>query len=213
MAARLPLRVLDAAQPHQPMLERLGCRHLGQVRALPRKALAQRFGPELLDALDQAYDPAVDAQQPQTWEVVPETFSAQIELPWRVEQAQALLVHAQPLLQQLSAWLAARHQGVLRLTLAWATVGTLALIALVINSIRRQDDPNPLHRAHHRYMIRTFWWSLVWLVLSLPLFFLYVLPGLLAYAVVGIWYLYRSLKGWMRFADSRFPDNPPVDVP
>ncbi|MBH9552661.1 DNA polymerase Y family protein [Inhella sp. 4Y17] len=116
---RLPLRVLDAAQPHQPMLERLGCRHLGQVRALPRKALAQRFGPELLDALDQAYDPAVDAQQPQTWEVVPETFSAQIELPWRVEQAQALLAHAQPLLRQMEAWLAARQMGVLRFSLAW----------------------------------------------------------------------------------------------
>ena len=51
------------------------------------------------------------------------------------------------------------------------------------------------------------------LALSLPLFFLYVLPGLLAYAVVGIWYLYRSLKGWMRFADRRFPDNPPADLP
>lgn len=98
-------------------------------------------------------------------------------------------------------------------TLAWATVGTLALIALVINYIRRQDDPNPLHRAHHRYMVRTFWWSLAWLVLSLPLFFLYVLPGLIAYGVIGVWYLYRSLKGWMRFADRRFPDNPPVDVP
>jgi len=36
---------------------------------------------------------------------------------------------------------------------------------------------------------------------------------LLTYAVVGVWYLYRSLKGWMRFADRRFPDNPPVDVP
>ena len=55
--------------------------------------------------------------------------------------------------------------------------------------------------------------QLSWLVLSLPLFFLYVLPGLLTYAVVGVCYLYRSLKGWMRFADRRFPDNSPVDVP
>ena len=55
--------------------------------------------------------------------------------------------------------------------------------------------------------------QLSWLVLSLPLFFLYVLPGLLTYAVVGVWHLYRSLKGWMRFADRRFPDNSSVDVP
>lgn len=116
---RLPLHVLEAVQAHQPMLARLGCRRLGEVRALPRTALARRFGPELLAALDQAYDPAVDAAQAHVWEQLPETFAVALELPWRVEQAQALLVHAQPLLQQLSAWLAARHQGVLRLTLAW----------------------------------------------------------------------------------------------
>jgi uncharacterized membrane protein len=90
-------------------------------------------------------------------------------------------------------------------TLAWATMGTLALIALIINYIRRSDDPNPLHREHHRYMIGTFWWSLLWLLLVSPLFLLFLLPGFLAYAAVGIWYLYRSLKGWMRFADHRFP--------
>jgi uncharacterized membrane protein len=90
-------------------------------------------------------------------------------------------------------------------TLAWATVGTLALIALVINYIRRSDDPNPLHREHHRYMISTFWWSVLWLLLVSPLFFLFLLPGFLAYGAIGLWYLYRSLKGWMRFADRRYP--------
>jgi protein ImuB len=116
---RLPLHVLEAVQAHQPMLARLGCRRLGEVRALPRTALARRFGPELLAALDQAYDPAVDAAQAHVWEQLPDTFAVALELPWRVEQAEALLAHAQPLLQQLQAWLDARHQGVLRLTLAW----------------------------------------------------------------------------------------------
>ena len=90
-------------------------------------------------------------------------------------------------------------------TLAWATVGTLALIALIINYIRRGDDPNPLHREHHRYMISTFWWSVLWLLLLSPLFLVFLLPGFLAYGGIGLWYLYRSLKGWMRFADRRYP--------
>lgn len=116
---RLPLQVLEAVHAHQPMLARLGCRRLGEVRALPRTALARRFGPELLAALDQAYDPVADAAQAHAWEQLPETFAVALELPWRVEQADALLAHAQPLLQQMAAWLAARQSGVLRLTLAW----------------------------------------------------------------------------------------------
>ena len=90
-------------------------------------------------------------------------------------------------------------------TLAWATVGTLALIALVINYIRRHDDPNPLHQAHHRYMIATFWWTLLWLVLTSPLYLLFILPGLIAQGIVGLWYLYRCLRGWLRFVDRRAP--------
>lgn len=112
----LPLHTLSAVQAHAPMLARLGCRTLGQVRALPRGPAARRFGDALLLALDQAHGLAPMALP---WVSLPERFAARRELAWRIEHAPALLQQAEPLLQQLGAWLAARHAGVLRFTLAW----------------------------------------------------------------------------------------------
>ena len=55
----LPLHTLSAVAAHAGMLARVGCRNLGQVRALPRGQLSRRFDAEVLAALDQAYGRAV----------------------------------------------------------------------------------------------------------------------------------------------------------
>ncbi|MEY3519808.1 MAG: hypothetical protein RLZZ177_523, partial [Pseudomonadota bacterium] len=68
-------------------------------------------------------------------------------------------------------------------TLAWFSAGVFALVALIINYLRRADETEPLYLAHHRYMIATFWWTLLWLVLLSPLWLLFFLPGALAYAL------------------------------
>ena len=94
-------------------------------------------------------------------------------------------------------------------TLAWFSMGTLAVVALLLNYIRRGDEEDALYRAHHRYMISTFWWTLLWLLLLSPLWLLFLLPGWLAYFAVLLWYLYRCLKGWLRFN----ADRPPADFP
>lgn len=90
-------------------------------------------------------------------------------------------------------------------TVAWASVGALAVIALIVNYIRCADETDPLYLAHHRYMIATFWWTLLWLLLASPLWLLFFVPGMVAYAAIGLWYLYRCLKGWLRFTDNRLP--------
>lgn len=112
----LPLQALSAAQAHHAMLARLGCQRLGELRRLPRAALARRFGPALLTALDQAYG---DRPEVHDWLTLPERFDARLELPWRVEHAPVLLGFAETLLRQLCAFLAARHAGVRALRLAW----------------------------------------------------------------------------------------------
>ncbi|KQY89088.1 DNA polymerase Y family protein [Pelomonas sp. Root1444] len=112
----LPLSALSAAHAHQAMLARLGCQRLGELRRLPRPALARRFGPALLTALDQAYGELPEAHD---WLTLPERFDARLELPYRVEHAPVLLHFAEALLRQLCAFLAARHAGVRALRLAW----------------------------------------------------------------------------------------------
>lgn len=87
-------------------------------------------------------------------------------------------------------------------TLAWFSAGVFAVIALIINYIRREDEADALYLDHHNYMIRTFWWTLLWLVLLSPLWLLLALllpVGPLAYGIVWLWYLYRCIRGWMRF--------------
>lgn len=112
----LPLPALSACKPHLAMLSRLGLRRLGELRKLPRPALARRFGQGLLLALDRAYGQLAEAH---AWVEIPEQFQARLELPQRSDNAMALQHHAQHLLQQLCAWLAARHAGVQGLTLRW----------------------------------------------------------------------------------------------
>ena len=91
-------------------------------------------------------------------------------------------------------------------TVAPFTLWSLSLIALIVHYVKRSDERDPMLLAHHNYMIRTVWWTLLWLLLTGPLWFLLVLPGAAAYTLIGAWYLYRCLRGWLRFNDNRFPD-------
>jgi uncharacterized membrane protein len=88
-------------------------------------------------------------------------------------------------------------------TLAWFSGGMFAVVALIINYLRRADETDRLYVDHHDYMIATFWWTLLWLVILSPLWLLLVMPGAIAYFIVWLWYLYRCIKGWMRFNDNR----------
>lgn len=112
----LPLALLSAARAHEGVLARLGCRTLGEVRALPRGGVSRRFDAALLEALDRAY-----AQRPEAfeWIALPETFSARLEFMGRIEVAEGMLFGARRLLQQLANWLLARQRGVLAIRLHW----------------------------------------------------------------------------------------------
>lgn len=112
----LPLETLTSVAAHGATLARLGCRTLGQVRALPRGGLSRRFDAQLLATLDQAY-----GLRPETypWAQLPETFRARLELMARVEHAPAMLFGARRLMLQMAGWLMARRSGVTAFTLRW----------------------------------------------------------------------------------------------
>jgi uncharacterized membrane protein len=90
-------------------------------------------------------------------------------------------------------------------TVAPFTLWTLSIVALVIHYVKRSDEHDPLYLAHHNYMIATVWWTVLWLALASPLWLLLFVPGLVAYTIIGLWYLYRCLRGWLRFNDGRLP--------
>ena len=107
----LPLEVLRI---DRAFFTAIGITTLGELLALPRDGLGERCGRELVEELDQALGRLPEARE---FFVPPERFSAALELPAEVGQAEALLFAARRLLAQLSGLLAARHAGLRAFTL------------------------------------------------------------------------------------------------
>lgn len=110
----LPYDVLPALRPFAAWLEGIGCRSLQDVRRLPRAGLKRRTHARVLHALDCAYGEEAELFE---WVQPPAEFHARLELPERVEQAEALLFAARRLLLQMTGWLVARQLAVARFTL------------------------------------------------------------------------------------------------
>ena len=87
--------------------------------------------------------------------------------------------------------------------LSWFSAGLFSVVAIVINYVKRDDLPDDFYRSHFRWQSRSFWFTLLWLVLTLPLWLLFFFPGWVAWSVIGLWYLYRFLRGWWAFAEFR----------
>jgi uncharacterized membrane protein len=88
-------------------------------------------------------------------------------------------------------------------TLSFFSAGSFSVIAMIINYVRRGDLPDDFFRSHFRWQARTFWFTLIWLLLTSPLWVLFVFPGWVAWSVIGLWYLYRCVRGWWNFIEYR----------
>ena len=81
-----------------------------------------------------------------------------------------------------------------------------SIVAVVMNYMRRSRVRGTYLESHFRWQINTFWYALLWMVVatvvSLPLMLLLVgfLTLWVAIAVVGVWVLYRVVRGWMRLS-------------
>lgn len=71
----------------------------------------------------------------------------------------------------------------------------LLLVALLIDFIKRGDAAGTWHESHFTWRIRTVFIAGGLYVLTAPLWMLFLLPGMLAWWVVSIWFLYRIIKG------------------
>lgn len=88
-------------------------------------------------------------------------------------------------------------------TLSWFSLGLFSVIAMVINYVKRDDLPNHFFVSHFRWQSRSFWYTLAALLLTLPLWLLFVFPGWVAWTLIGFWYLYRFVRGWWAFAENQ----------
>ncbi|NLZ11456.1 MAG: hypothetical protein GX086_09015 [Alcaligenaceae bacterium] len=80
-------------------------------------------------------------------------------------------------------------------------VGISSIVAIIMNYVKLSDTRGTWLESHFRWQIRTFWYGILWAVVSFVLMF--VMVGYVLLVAVGIWYIYRIVKGWLRLADNK----------
>ena len=86
-------------------------------------------------------------------------------------------------------------------------IGWPSIIAVILNYVKRSEARGTWLETHFRWQIRTFWFGLLWVTLC-GLFIVATLGiGLLIawlpLTLVGLWFIYRIVRGWLRLKDRR----------
>ena len=85
--------------------------------------------------------------------------------------------------------------------------GWPSIIAVILNYVKRSEVRGTWLETHFRWQIRTFWFGLLWVVVCA--LFIVVTLGIglliawLPLMVVGLWIVYRIVRGWLRLIDQR----------
>jgi uncharacterized membrane protein len=85
--------------------------------------------------------------------------------------------------------------------------GWPSIIAVILNYVKRSEVRGTWLESHFRWQIRTFWFGLLWV--SVCVFFVVVTLGIgllvawLPFLLVGFWFVYRIVRGWLALRDRR----------
>ena len=80
-------------------------------------------------------------------------------------------------------------------------VGVTAIVAIVLNYIKKEDVHGTWLESHFTWQTRTFWWGLLWSVIGAITWI--ILVGWLVWGVAYIWFIYRIAKGWLNLNDNK----------
>jgi uncharacterized membrane protein len=85
--------------------------------------------------------------------------------------------------------------------------GWPSILAVILNYAKRSEVRGTWLESHFRWQIRTFWFGLLWVTLC-ALFIVATLGiGLLIawlpLSLVGLWFIYRIARGWLRLMEHR----------
>ena len=85
---------------------------------------------------------------------------------------------------------------------------TLLIVAFILDLVKKDEAAGSWQESHFRWRIRSVIWASVLYVVTLPLWFLFLIPGWIAWAIISIWFLYRVVRGWVNLNS-----NTPMPVP
>jgi uncharacterized membrane protein len=80
--------------------------------------------------------------------------------------------------------------------------GSLTLFAgVIINYVRMEDVQGSWIESHFRWQTRTFWYTLLWLVIGSVTTL--ILIGWAILLAASLWLIYRIVKGWLYLNEQR----------
>ena len=86
-------------------------------------------------------------------------------------------------------------------------IGWRSIIAVILNYVKRSDAAGTWLRSHFRWQIRTFWFGLLWVCLCglfvLATLGIGILIAWLPLGIVGLWFIYRIVRGWIALQNGR----------
>ncbi len=88
-------------------------------------------------------------------------------------------------------------------------IGIVGIVAIILAYVKRAEAAGTWLDSHYRWLIRTFWFSLLWGAIGAVVFVLLliivigVFIGYLIWVATTIWVLYRLLRGYTLFNQSK----------
>jgi uncharacterized membrane protein len=79
--------------------------------------------------------------------------------------------------------------------------GVAAIIAIIINYLKREEVAGTWLESHFRWQMRTFWFCLLWCAIGWITVIIGI--GFIVLGVTGIWAIYRIVKGMLNFYDNK----------
>ncbi|MEP7328917.1 MAG: hypothetical protein ABI777_06880 [Betaproteobacteria bacterium] len=87
--------------------------------------------------------------------------------------------------------------------------GIIGIVGVIVCYVKRDDAVGSWVSSHLTWLIRTFWWSLLWsvlgwlMLLTLGLILIGIPIAFGIWFISGLWVLYRVIRGYLLFKDSR----------
>jgi len=85
----------------------------------------------------------------------------------------------------------------------------IGIVAVIIAYVKRDDARGTWAESHLTWLIRTFWWSLLWncigwlILFTLGLVLIGIPIAIAIWVITTIWVIYRLIRGYLYFKDSQ----------
>ena len=87
--------------------------------------------------------------------------------------------------------------------------GIVGIIGIIMAYVKRGDATGTWLASHYRWLIRTFWFSLLWGCIGAIIFVLLaivvigIIIGAAIWIATALWVIYRIIRGYLLFKDSK----------